>query len=103
MIERDDAAKLLQTLAETSLLSEGLSDTLQNIADCIAAERDGLHLWGGDDEEIEALYMPICDGKTEDINKAHAMAAKYKYSPSPYELAREQEQEDEDRDGDEQD
>ena len=49
-ITRKEAIKTIYDIMNSGILSEELENALQDIANCIEHENDGLFLWGADDE-----------------------------------------------------
>lgn len=49
-ITRKEAIKTIYDIMNSGILSEELENALQDIANCIEYENDGLFLWGADDE-----------------------------------------------------
>lgn len=88
MITRDEAVDTLYSLINSNVLDEELCDSIESIANCISAERDGLHLWNADDQEVAELYTsvrdnaPDADAHMELCNKLYA---KYCFAPSRFE------------------
>lgn len=88
MISRENAVKTLKTLFGRILMSQETEEQIRNIITCINAERDCLHVWDGDDEEVAELYSTV--RATDEYNNAHRelcdkLYAKYKFEPSEFE------------------
>ncbi len=86
MVNRETAVELLHRLAGEGLLDEGLCDSLDEIANCIDAERVGFHLWNADDDSGELFIARRQDLWTaEKIEEVKKIADKYRFTPAPYE------------------
>ena len=89
MITRDDAIEVLYDLMNSNVLDDELCDDLQNIANCISAERDSMHLWGADDQEVAELYTMV-QSSAPDAEEHEALCDKlfnkYCFEPSEHEM-----------------
>lgn len=91
MIDREHAIKTLYAMTESGLLNEELEEDLIDVANCIAAEEDGLHLWNADDHEVAELYTTV--GGDEPFIREHEalcdkLYKKYRFEPSKFEQER---------------
>lgn len=85
-ITRTEAIRVLRRLEECGILNEELENGVADILRCIDAERDGLHIWGAEDEWVklyiayrEDLWTPELKAELQAIND------KYSFVPAPYE------------------
>lgn len=94
MIERDDAVRLLYSVINSGIVHDDLANALEEVAQCIAAENDGLHVWGVNSDDVAELYTSV---RTDtDEYKAHCdlcdeLYQRYHFVPSEYETAQETE------------
>lgn len=89
MITREEAVETLYGLINSNVLDEELCDSIENIANCISAERDGLHLWNADDEEVAELYTSVRDNTPDaeaHMELCNKLYAKYCFGPSKVEM-----------------
>ena len=89
MIKREEAVDTLYALINSNVLDEELCDKIENIASCIGSERDGLHLWGADDQEVAELYTTVRSDAAdlkEHENLCDMLYQKYCFEPSEFEM-----------------
>jgi len=86
MINRETASSLLFDLSSRGLLDEGLCDSLQEIANCIDAERKGFHIWGANDDHSKLFTAYREDLLTDELKEElEGIYKKYTFEPSPFE------------------
>lgn len=87
MISREDATEILDILIGSELLSDDINGALHDILVAIAAEDDGLHIWGIPDDDVMDLYTKSREEFITDTFKEHvdALYKAYRYTPSKHE------------------
>lgn len=88
MISRGQAVDTLIALCTSNILDSKLEARIEDIITCIDAELDGLHLWGGDAEEVSKLYSTVREDLitpeyTEEMDRLYI---KYKFEDSPFDV-----------------
>ncbi len=86
-ITRRVAVTVLYELVNSCILSDELSEALEEIADNIEMEEIGYHFWGADREEKVKLSIVIeADSITPDWEEeCERIDAKYSFIPSEFE------------------
>ena len=88
MIDRQKAVEVLYDLMNSDMLGGELEDELQDIANCIEAEENNLHLWDADDLDV-AVMMVNPDTNDPDyerlVAKCDRIYKKYCFEPSRFE------------------
>lgn len=88
MITRDEAILLLSELSQNEILDDEICEQLNEIANCIEDEKDGLHGWGADDDYSELHVSHRADLITDAMKeKSAAIYRKYAFTPSLFEVA----------------
>lgn len=87
MIERGNAIEFLLNMVNSGIMSDNINSALQDIANCIVGEEDGLHLWGAPDEDVATMYTEASEeALTKEFKeKADKLYAEYRFFPSKFE------------------
>ena len=59
MLTRDEAGAVIYQVINSGIISEDLEADLEEVANGILCEKDGLHIWGADDKDIADLYTSV--------------------------------------------
>lgn len=86
-ITRDQAIETLCDLIDSGILSEEIEGKLAEIMNAVENEKYGLHLWGADNEEYDALCTSVREDLLNDEyrNKVQGIYNKYAFLPSQFE------------------
>lgn len=102
MITRDDACSVLYSIINSGLFSEELDADLEEIANCISCEKDSLHMWGCEDQDMTDLYVCVRDDLVTPEYEAHVdkLFDTYRFYASKFESKEiEPDDEEEDKEG----
>lgn len=93
LMTREEAVETLYELLESGILNDALEQEVQEIANCIEEENNGLHIWGADLDEIITIHTPKrADLITpEHIKECQKICEKYAFGLSPFEKEQESE------------
>lgn len=86
-MSREDAIRLLYTLINSCILADEFEADLEELANIIQAEREGLHIWEADADEVTTLHTAVREDLITDdyLDKCRQIRAKYSFANSPFE------------------
>lgn len=85
-ITRDDAIQALYEVINSGIIDRELTGKLEDIATCIDAEDDSIHIWGAEDDAEELFTAYREDLLTEKLReRLFKIRNKYIFVPSLYE------------------
>lgn len=84
MLSRDDACCVIGAIINSGIIDEDLVSDLQDISTAIGCEKDSLHLWGVDDQDVHDLYTCVRSDLITPEYQKHVddLYNKYKFFPS---------------------
>lgn len=87
MITRQEAIVTIRDIINSGILSEDITDKLEDIAICIEEEQLGYHRWNADDDFALLHIAHRSDLWTDElIAQTKAVSDKYSFKPAPYEV-----------------
>lgn len=87
MITRQEAIVTIHVIIDSGILSEDITDKLEDIAICIEEEQLGYHRWNADDDFNLLHIARRSDLWTDElIAQTKAASEKYSFKPAPYEV-----------------
>lgn len=59
MLTRDEAGEVIYSVINSGIIDKDLVSDLEDVANGILCEKDGLHIWGAEDQDIADLYTAV--------------------------------------------